>query len=77
LGQCKCEALDCCKEILAGNRPGGCFTRNGWKNMEEKFLARCGVKLVKTQLENKLDNLKKRLHTVHGIEECCHWSWME
>jgi hypothetical protein len=52
--------IDICKEeILAGNRPGGCFTRNGWKNMEDKFLARCGVKLVKTQLKNKLDNLKK------------------
>jgi hypothetical protein len=52
--------IDICKEeILAGNRPGGCFSRNGWKNMEDKFLARCGVKLVKTQLKNKLDNLKK------------------
>jgi hypothetical protein len=43
--------IDICKdEILAGNRPAGYFTRNGWKNMEEKFLARTGLKLVKSQL---------------------------
>ena len=52
--------IDICKEeILAGNRPQGCFTRNGWKNLEEKFFARSGTKLVKTQLKNKLDNMKK------------------
>eukprot|EP00267_Zea_mays_P053588 XP_020406733.1 L10-interacting MYB domain-containing protein-like [Zea mays] len=52
--------IDICKEeILAGDRPQGCFTRNGWKNLEEKFFARSGTKLVKTQLKNKLDNMKK------------------
>jgi hypothetical protein len=30
--------IDICKvEILAGNRHQGCFTRNGWKNLEEFF----------------------------------------
>ena len=52
--------IDICKEeITAGNRPAGCFTRNGWKNLKEKFLARSGRKLVKSQLKNKLDNMKK------------------
>jgi hypothetical protein len=52
--------IDICKEeIGVGNRPNGCFTRNGWKNLEEKFFARFGLKLVKSQLKNKLDNMKK------------------
>jgi hypothetical protein len=52
--------IDICKEELGlGNRPNGCFTRKGWKNLEEKFFARSGRKLVKSQLKNKLDNMKK------------------
>jgi len=52
--------IDICKEEMGlGNRPNDCFTRKGWKNVEEKFFARCGLKLVKTQLKNKLDNMKK------------------
>jgi hypothetical protein len=52
--------IDICKEeIGVGNRPNGCFTRNGWKNLEEKFFARFGLKPVKSQLKNKLDNMKK------------------
>jgi hypothetical protein len=39
--------------------PNGCFTRNGWKKLEEKFFVRSGLKLVKSQLKNKLDNTKK------------------
>ncbi|ONM41508.1 L10-interacting MYB domain-containing protein-like [Zea mays] len=52
--------IDVCKEeILAGNRPQGIFTRIGWKNVEDKFFARTKKKCTKTQLKNKLDNLKK------------------
>jgi hypothetical protein len=52
--------VDICKEeIDAGCRPNGCFTRNGWKNLAEKFFVRSGLKLVKTQLKNKLDIMKK------------------
>jgi hypothetical protein len=52
--------IDICKEeIGVGNRANGCFTRNGCKNLEEKFFARSGLKLVKSQLKNKLDNMKK------------------
>jgi hypothetical protein len=48
----------CKEEIGVGNRPNGCFTRNDWKNLEEKFFARSRLKLVKSQLKNKLDNMK-------------------
>jgi hypothetical protein len=52
--------IDICKEELTlGNRPNGCFTRTGWKNLEDKLLARTGLKLVRSQLKNKLDNMKK------------------
>jgi len=52
--------IDICKEEIGlGNRPQGCFTRNGWKNLEEKIFTRTGLKLVKTQLKNKIDNMKK------------------
>jgi hypothetical protein len=49
----------CKKELSLGNRPNGCFTRTGWKNLEDKLLARIGLKLVRSQLKNKLDNMKK------------------
>ena len=32
----------CNEEIDAGNRPNGCWTRKGWKNLEEKFFAKSG-----------------------------------
>jgi hypothetical protein len=52
--------IDICKEeLILGNRPNGCFTRTGWKNLEDKLLARTGLKLVRSQLKNKLDNMKK------------------
>jgi hypothetical protein len=52
--------IDICKEKLSlGNRPNGCFTRTGWKNLEDKLFARTGLKLVRSQLKNKLDNMKK------------------
>jgi hypothetical protein len=52
--------IDICKEkISAGNRPNGCFTRTGWKNLEDKLFARTGLKLVKSRLKNKLDNMRK------------------
>jgi len=41
--------IDVCKEeIGVGNRPFGIFTRRGWKNLEEKFFERSGLKLVKS-----------------------------
>jgi hypothetical protein len=52
--------IDIWKEVIGvGNRPNGCFTRNGWKNLEVKFFARTRLKLVKSQLKNKLNNIKK------------------
>jgi hypothetical protein len=52
--------IDICKEeLILRNRPNGCFTRIGWKNLEDKLLARTGLKLVRSQLKNKLDNVKK------------------
>jgi hypothetical protein len=39
--------------------PNDYFTRNGWNNLEEKCFVRSGLKLVKSQLKNKLDNIKK------------------
>ena len=49
----------CNEEIGAGNRPNGCWTRKGWSNLVDKFFAKSGQKLKKTQLKNKLDTLKK------------------
>jgi hypothetical protein len=63
--------IDICKEeIGVGNRPNGCFTRNCWKNPEEKFFARSGLKLVKSQLKNKLHNMKKDYTIFIGLHNC-------
>jgi hypothetical protein len=52
--------IDICKgEIKAGNRPLGLFTRTGWKNMASKYEEKTGLKQIKKQLKNKLDNTKK------------------
>jgi hypothetical protein len=67
--------IDICKEeIEAGNRPIGCFSPTGWKNLIAKFEARSGKKLTKTQLKNKWDNLKKRVYDIHGVENRSHWA---
>ena len=52
--------IDICKEeVQAGNKPVSYLYRTGWKNLEEKFEARTGKKLTKTQLKNNWDNFKK------------------
>nr|XP_051230665.1 L10-interacting MYB domain-containing protein-like [Lolium perenne] len=49
----------CKEEISNGNRPLGFLNPIGWKNLVEKFEARTGKKLTKTQLKNKWDSMKK------------------
>ncbi|XP_010233557.1 L10-interacting MYB domain-containing protein [Brachypodium distachyon] len=49
----------CKEETEANNRPLGCLDRKGYKNLEEKFFKQYGQKLVKKQLKNKWDLLKK------------------
>ncbi|PNT72327.1 hypothetical protein BRADI_2g42795v3, partial [Brachypodium distachyon] len=49
----------CKEETEANNRPLGCLDRKGYKNLEEKFFKQSGQKLVKKQLKNKWDLLKK------------------
>ena len=49
----------CKQEINDGNRPLGFFNTAGWKNLIQKFEAKSGKKLTKTQLKNKWDNMKK------------------
>lgn len=49
----------CNKEIEAGNRPNRLWTRKGWSNLMDKFFAKSGQKLKKTQLKNKWDIMKK------------------
>jgi hypothetical protein len=44
--------IDICKEEISdGNRPNGCFTRNGWKNLEEKFFCRIWVEASEITIE--------------------------
>ena len=52
-----CEG--CKEEVIAGNRPLGCLSKNGYKNLAQKFLARTGRPYVKKQFKNKWDSLKK------------------
>ena len=47
----------CNEEIEVGNRPNGWW--KVWSNLMDKFFAKSGQKLKKTQLKNKLDTLKK------------------
>jgi hypothetical protein len=47
------------EEVNANNREGGCLSRKGYQNLENKFFERTGDKLVKKQFKNKWDALKK------------------
>jgi hypothetical protein len=49
----------CMDEVNANNRDGGCLSRKGYKNVEEKFFEKTGARLVKKQFKNKWDALKK------------------
>ncbi|KAK1644978.1 hypothetical protein QYE76_062783 [Lolium multiflorum] len=49
----------CKEEIANGNRPLGFLNPIGWKNLVEKFEARTGKNLTRTQLKNKWDSMKK------------------
>jgi hypothetical protein len=40
----------CMDEVNDNNRDGGCLSRKGYKNLEEKFFQRTGDRLVKKQL---------------------------
>ena len=46
-------------EVMAGHRPLGHLNNVGFKNLEDKFAQRTGMKLERLQLKNKWDNLKR------------------
>jgi hypothetical protein len=49
----------CMDEVNNNNRDGGCLSRKGYKNVEEKFFQKTGARLVKKQFKNKWDALRK------------------
>ncbi|KAM0860887.1 hypothetical protein ACQ4PT_046250 [Festuca glaucescens] len=49
----------CMEEVNANNRDGGCLSRKGYKNLEDKFAEKTGKRLTKKQFKNKWDSLKK------------------
>ncbi|BFG30335.1 hypothetical protein CerSpe_166100 [Prunus speciosa] len=58
------EALDafikiCVVETIAGNRPGGHFSKQGWKNVVRKFSELTQRTYTQKQLKNKWTGLKK------------------
>lgn len=49
----------CIEEIEAGNRPTTHFSKEGWKNITEKFQKKTGFAYDRTQLKNRWDTLKR------------------
>ncbi|KAI5445297.1 hypothetical protein KIW84_013504 [Lathyrus oleraceus] len=49
----------CIEEIEAGNRPTTHFSKEGWKNITEKFQKKTGYGYDCTQLKNRWDSLKR------------------
>ncbi|XP_058772322.1 uncharacterized protein LOC131646239 [Vicia villosa] len=49
----------CIEEIEAGNRPTTHFSKEGWKNITEKFQKNTGYAYDHTQLKNRWDTLKR------------------
>ncbi|CAL5215242.1 unnamed protein product [Lathyrus oleraceus] len=49
----------CIEEIEAGNRPTTHFSKEGWKNITEKFQKKTGYAYDRTQLKNRWDTLKR------------------
>ncbi|XP_004499412.1 L10-interacting MYB domain-containing protein-like [Cicer arietinum] len=49
----------CIEEIEAGNRPDTHFSKEGWKNITEKFQKRTNYGYDRTQLKNRWDALKR------------------
>jgi hypothetical protein len=43
------------EEVNANNRDGGCLSRKGYTNLEDKFTEKTGDRLVKKQFKNKWD----------------------
>jgi hypothetical protein len=49
----------CMDEVNLNNREGGCLSRKGYQNLENRFAEKTGDRLVKKQFKNKWDALKK------------------
>jgi hypothetical protein len=46
-------------EVNLNNREGGCLSRKGYQNLENRFAEKIGDRLVMKQFKNKWDALKK------------------
>ncbi|XP_057488836.1 L10-interacting MYB domain-containing protein-like [Actinidia eriantha] len=50
----------CLEQTLKGNKPGTYFTKEGWKNIEESFHKKSGLKYERKQLKNHWDVTKEQ-----------------
>ncbi|KAH7667086.1 Myb/SANT-like domain-containing protein, partial [Dioscorea alata] len=64
----------CVDEVQIGNRPHMHFTKEGWKNVISKFVARTGVSYNHKQLKNRWDSLKKEFSIWAKLVE--HQTWL-
>jgi hypothetical protein len=58
----------CMDEVNLNNREGGCLSRKGYQNLENRFAEKIGDRLVMKQFKNKWDALKRI--TWDGIAKC-------
>ena len=57
------------EEINAGNKPGTHFSREGWKNLQQKFQEKTGFAYDKTKLKNRWDSLKREFTSFAKLVE--------
>uniref|UniRef100_A0A5B7B7W4 Myb/SANT-like domain-containing protein n=2 Tax=Davidia involucrata TaxID=16924 RepID=A0A5B7B7W4_DAVIN len=53
----------CLEQTLKGNKPGTHFTKEGWRNIEESFYKKAGLRYDKKQLKNHWDATKEQWKT--------------
>ncbi|EAZ17660.1 hypothetical protein OsJ_33203 [Oryza sativa Japonica Group] len=59
----------CAEECEAGNRPTGCLSTTGYKNLQLKFFQRTGKKHDQKQLKNHWETLKKEYNLWIELKE--------
>ncbi|XP_059666365.1 L10-interacting MYB domain-containing protein [Cornus florida] len=50
----------CLEQTLKGNKPGTHFTKEGWRNIEESFKKKSGLRYERKQLKNHWDSTKEQ-----------------
>jgi hypothetical protein len=59
----------CIEEIEAGNRPTTHFTKEGWKNITDKFQKNSGFAYDRNQLKNRWDTLRREFSSFAKLVE--------